>query len=164
MRRVVHHSSVTPLRPARTLALPAIAAVLSVSALPLIVSACESGLPPNAPTLPSAPEREAVLGDAGAPRAATQPDAAHAAPMNARTLFVRESYAECEGEGRMRCLQVRETDHAEWTLFYGRIEGFTYEEGLRYELRVESVASAGPRADAPRRHLRLIEILSKAKP
>jgi len=162
MPRVLDHSSVTPpRRPARTLALPAIVAVLSVSALPLIMSACESGPPPNAPTLPSAPEREAVLGDAGAPRAATLPDAAHAAPM---TLFVRESYAECEGEGRMRCLQVRETDHAEWTLLYGRIEGFTYEEGLRYELRVESVASAGPRADAPRRHLRLIEILSKAKP
>ncbi|TKD08934.1 DUF4377 domain-containing protein [Polyangium fumosum] len=60
--------------------------------------------------------------------------------------------------------QVREADNKEWERFYGRIEGFPYEEGYAYELRVKREPVANPPADASSVKTRLVKIVSKKKP
>lgn len=135
------------------------------SRLPLVfiaTFACSCGAP-TVPTVPSA--------SAGAPTATTAPPPADlggggAPSPKAREgtrLFVREQLADCEGEGPMKCLQVRESEAAEWTLLYSPIQGFDYEEGHAYELRVGALRDAEPPADAPAMRYRLLEIVSKRK-
>jgi hypothetical protein len=80
-----------------------------------------------------------------------------------KTMFVREQRIDCEGEGPMLCMQVRDAGSDEWTLFYGRIEGFTYEEGYAYELRVKVEEVKRPKADASSKRFKLVEIVSKKK-
>lgn len=81
----------------------------------------------------------------------------------AKTLFVDSELVDCEGEGPMKCLRVREGGSDEWTLLYQGIEGFTHEAGTRYELRVEVSEVSDPPADASSRRLRLVEIVSANK-
>ena len=78
------------------------------------------------------------------------------AESGVKTLFVREVRADCEGEGPMKCLQVRESETEPWTLFYASIEGFSYEESYKYELRVKAESNA-------KRRYRLVEVVSKQK-
>jgi hypothetical protein len=76
---------------------------------------------------------------------------------------VHEKRNDCQGEAAMKCLQVRESRDAPWRNFFGRIEGFEYEEGNAYELRVEVTPVPSPPADAPNQRYRLVEIVSKSK-
>lgn len=80
-----------------------------------------------------------------------------------KTLFVKEALVDCEGEGPMKCMQVRESDKADWTLFYGKIEGFNYEESYRYEIRVEVTSRGNSPADSSSLRYRLVEVVSKKK-
>ncbi len=103
--------------------------------------------PAPLPTVPVAPAPPATAPDAPEPQ----------------TLFVHEKRNDCQGEAPMKCLQVRESDSDPWRNFFGRIEGFEYEEGHAYELRVEVTQVAAPPADAPNQRYRLIEVVSKRK-
>jgi hypothetical protein len=80
-----------------------------------------------------------------------------------KTLFVADALVDCEGEGPTKCMRTRASEGEPWTLFYGRIEGFTYEEGNAYELRVEVTEVPNPPADAPSLAHRLVEVVSKKK-
>ena len=64
-----------------------------------------------------------------------------------RTIEVDSRLAECSGVGPMQCLQVRDAADQPWRLFYGQIEGFTFEPGYRYRLQVEEIPVANPPAD-----------------
>lgn len=81
----------------------------------------------------------------------------------AQTMFVHESMVDCEGVSPMRCMQVRATDSEDWTWFYDRIEGFEYEPGYRYELRVEVTDVDNPPADGSSKRYRLVQVVSKKK-
>ena len=70
---------------------------------------------------------------------------------------------DCMGEGPRKCMQVRESESDPWTMFYDRIEGFTYEEGHAYELRVALEKTPNPPADGSSLRYRLVEIISKQK-
>lgn len=100
--------------------------------------------------------------DSGASEAATTSDGGPA-NTSTKTLFVKEALVDCEGEGPMQCMQVREGGSDEWVLFYDRIEGFTYEEGYAYELRVAVEPRAKPPADASSLRYRLLEVVTKEK-
>jgi hypothetical protein len=124
----------------------------------------------QAPAHPTAPIASATSSDA--PSASNAPSAAGSAAQGSgdagamgvtKTLFVREMRADCEGEGPMKCLQVRESESDPWTLFYSRIDGFDYEEGYAYELRVEVLPDPRPPADGSSRRYRLVEVVSKHK-
>ena len=78
-----------------------------------------------------------------------------------QTLFVHENRVDCEGAMPMKCLQVRESEHDEWSYFYSTIEGFDYEESFRYELRVEVEPVANVPMDKTVTHYRLLEVVSK---
>jgi hypothetical protein len=80
-----------------------------------------------------------------------------------KALFVRDVRADCEGEGPMKCLQVRESESEPWALFYASIAGFTYEESYAYELRVKPDESAKPAAGGASRRYRLVTVVSKTK-
>jgi hypothetical protein len=100
------------------------------------------------------------------PAATPSPAAVAPAPpaaATAQTLFVRERRNDCQGEAPMKCLQVRESPGDPWRNFFGRIEGFDYEEGTTYELRVEVTPVASPAADASSLRYRLVEVLSQRK-
>ena len=134
-----------------------------------VVLAALAACGPEATTAPTAPVStgtstvEAPSAPPDAPDAASGSAAAPDASKDERTLFVHEKRVDCEGEGPRKCLQVRESESADWTLFYSSIEGFKHEEGTRYVLRVSVEKVARPMADASSLKYKLIEIVSQKK-
>jgi hypothetical protein len=125
-----------------------------------LIAGCAStpqGLAPDASTTSTASAPPIASGSP----AETAPVKPPAAP--GKTLFVDSREVECEGEGVTKCLRVRESEAGEWTLFYRTIEGFSFEPGYSYELRVEVSERANPPADASKLRHRLVEIVSKRK-
>ena len=78
-----------------------------------------------------------------------------------RTLYVAHFRVDCVGVAPMKCLQVRDTPDAEWRMFYDQIQGFDYEEGYDYELRVRTEEVNNPPADASSIRWILEEVVSK---
>jgi heat shock protein HslJ len=78
-----------------------------------------------------------------------------------RTLQVAPSRMECTGVAPDMCLQVRESSSAPWTLLHGAIEGFRYEPGFLYEIRIREEAVANPPADASSIRRILVSVVSK---
>jgi hypothetical protein len=76
-------------------------------------------------------------------------------------LEVAEQQVPCVGMAPQQCLQVRERSDAPWTLFYDGIEGFTYEPGFRYLLRVAVRQVPNPPADGSSLAYRLVDVLTK---
>jgi hypothetical protein len=125
-----------------------------LAALPVACTSAASG-PTEVPPQTTAPSATPPA-PAPAPSAATT-----ATPRGTvKTLFVDAKRVPCEGEGVTECLRVRESPTGEWTLFYRTIEGFRFEPGNTYELRVEVTAVSDAPADASSLHHRLVEIVS----
>jgi hypothetical protein len=118
-------------------------------------AAC-GGEPPNTPAVPS-------VTTAKPPDATTTPDASAGEAATTKTLYIREMRADCEGEGPRKCLQVRESENGEWTLFYAPIKGFKYEEGTKYAIKVSVEKVLKPMADASSLSYTLVEIVSQQK-
>ncbi len=78
-----------------------------------------------------------------------------------KTLFVGPELVDCVGVGPQKCMQVRQSEDAEWTLFYDQIVGFEYEPGYEYELRVSETKIDNPPADASSLELTLVEVVRK---
>ena len=74
-------------------------------------------------------------------------------------VTVGSELKDCEGVAPMKCFEVNEQ------LFYESIEGFDYEEGYVYRLRIERTdlypGEKEPPQDASRYSYRLIEVVSK---
>lgn len=86
-------------------------------------------------------------------------------PRLVETVFVSHLTVPCMGVGPMTCLQVRRDPNAEWTLFYGGIEGFSPEPGYAYAIEVEIIRRSSPiPADASDRRYRLRRIIWRALP
>ena len=59
-------------------------------------------------------------------------------------------------------IKIKKNINDDWTIIpIGGIEGFSYEEGFSYLLRVEKIHIADPPADAPNIRYKLIKVLSK---
>lgn len=78
-----------------------------------------------------------------------------------RMLEVDSRLAECSGVGRQQCMRVRDGSDQPWRLFYGAIEGFTFEPGYRYRLKVEEIPVENPPADASSVRTVLVEMVRK---
>ena len=76
-------------------------------------------------------------------------------------LEVAPERAPCRGEAEQQCLMVRTSPDEPWQYFYGAIEGFTWEKGYQYRLRVGRRATGETIADASTWAYRLLEVLSK---
>jgi len=76
-----------------------------------------------------------------------------------KTIFVGPELVDCVGVAPQKCLQVRESEDTDWSLFYGQIIGFEYEPGYEYELRVTETEKENPAADAPSLEVTLVEVV-----
>ena len=85
------------------------------------------------------------------------------APANEKTLYVGPNLVDCVGVATQKCMQVREKPEDPWKLFYDQIEGFQYEEGYLYELKVTETPVANPPADSSALKLTLVEIVDQTK-
>ena len=65
-----------------------------------------------------------------------------------RFIYVAPEKAQCVGVAPMECLQIRESEDEPWTLYYGNIEGFEFQEGNAYRLRIKEFDVPNPPADA----------------
>lgn len=79
------------------------------------------------------------------------------------TLEVAPNTVACTGEAPQRCLLVRAPSDQAWTRFYGRIDGFTHEEGYRYRIEVDRQRVANPPADGSAFRYRLLRIVSRER-
>lgn len=79
-------------------------------------------------------------------------------------MQVKESKVHCTGVGPMACLQVKTAKEKEWTYFYNNIEGFDFEPGYRYKLKVEKTKHEGNLpADASAYTYKLKKVVYKKK-
>jgi len=69
----------------------------------------------------------------------------------------------CTGVAPMQCLQVRERANQPWQHHYGDIEGFQFEPGTAYRLRISEIKVANPPADAPDRRWVLETIVEQIR-
>jgi heat shock protein HslJ len=85
-------------------------------------------------------------------------------PAIEKTLWVGAERVPCGMAGPPECLRVSEDPAAGWTLLRGEINGFAYEEGNAYELRVrQRRASAAPAAVLEGAQLELIEVVRETR-
>ena len=85
------------------------------------------------------------------------------AQAGTKTLFVDAELIDCEGEGPMKCMRIRESEAADWELLYTGIEGFDHQPGTGYELLVKVENVDDPPADGSSRRLVLVKIVSEKK-
>lgn len=79
-------------------------------------------------------------------------------------LIVKENKVPCTGVAPTECLQVKEGKDKNWKYFYESIQGFTYEPGYEYKLKVEKNKRTGiiP-ADAAEYTYKLKKVVRKKK-
>ncbi|MEZ4793778.1 MAG: DUF4377 domain-containing protein [Gelidibacter sp.] len=82
---------------------------------------------------------------------------------NEKTIYVADTMVNCTGAAAQKCLQIKENEKDNWTNFYSAIEGFDYEAGYSYKLKVEVSKIENPPADAPSEKYILVEVLDKTK-
>jgi len=78
-------------------------------------------------------------------------------------LFVQHHKASCQGEGVRLCMLVRDSDQSPWIYFYDQIEGFEYDWGYQYELRVQTTEIENPPADGSSMAFSLIDQVNKVR-
>lgn len=81
--------------------------------------------------------------------------------QHSQTWWVAAQTRECYGVMPQQCLLVKKKQDAEWNNFYDQIEGFTYQKGFEYKLRIAVTPIEQPMADGSDRRYTLLNILSK---
>lgn len=97
-----------------------------------------------------------------APAKPAKPVAA-AEQTTTRLIYVAPERRLCTGVAPMQCLQVRERANQPWQHHYGEIEGFQFEPGTAYRLRISEIKVANPPADAPDRRWVLETIVEQIR-
>lgn len=82
---------------------------------------------------------------------------------DSKTIWVAHRRVDCIGVAPQKCYLIKNTQYEDWRFWYGEIEGFEYEEGYAYELRVVEKEIDNPPADAPGIVLELVEVLLKVE-
>ena len=77
------------------------------------------------------------------------------------TLDVASARVPCQGAFPQECFIIRQLPDTNWTGFYDSIDGFDYEPGFEYTIRVARRAVRNPPADASSFVYRLLSILRK---
>jgi hypothetical protein len=78
-----------------------------------------------------------------------------------QTFYVASFTRTCQGMIEMQCMLVKEDPAGEWQNFYDAIEGFTYEPGYEYVLKVGWREIPNPPQDSGSRAYWLIEVVEK---
>ncbi len=64
------------------------------------------------------------------------------------------------GVMKTQCLQYKTSANGEWLNFYGEIDGFTWEQGKTYKLKIRQEKIANPPADASSIKTSLVKVLA----
>lgn len=80
-----------------------------------------------------------------------------------QTFIIAPQKVECYGPFPRECLEVKESPTAKWTLFYSDIDGFNYQPGYEYVLKVNAQDIPIPLADQSSVNYTLNKIVSKTK-
>ena len=78
-----------------------------------------------------------------------------------KTIYVGPLLVDCQGEGPQKCMLVEENPGDEYTLFYGQIEGFEFEDGYEYKLVVKEEQVADPPAGGSSLKWSLVRVENK---
>jgi heat shock protein HslJ len=78
-------------------------------------------------------------------------------------LYVADHLVDCQGEGNQKCMLVKGKIVDNWSTLYDNIEGFDYEEGYEYLLKVKVKKVKNPPADASSIKFILVEVYEKKK-
>lgn len=83
--------------------------------------------------------------------------------MTEKTLWVNSAKVDCVGVGPMQCYQIKESEEDPWMFFYQQIDGFDFQPGYIYRLKVqvESLDIEETLADKSNLEYTLVEVLSK---
>lgn len=77
------------------------------------------------------------------------------------TMYVAPQKAPCELWFPTECLLVRPTPTADWEYFTNTIDGFVWEPGFSYRIRVIIREIENPPADGSSLEYRLVQVLEK---
>ena len=77
------------------------------------------------------------------------------------TYTIAPEKGDCYGMRPMKCLQVKKEQATTWSNFYSAIEGFEYEPGYTYVLRVKEKKIKNPPADGSSIRYVLKKVVSK---
>ncbi len=138
------------------------------------LAACDAAIPgaesevPEAedPVTDAAPENveapeETIPEEAAEPAEEPAPEEDLEAGGRIVTAWIGPELVDCVGVGPQKCMQVKTNPDDEYGLFYDQIEGFAYEEGYEYELRVLVEPVQDPPADASALIFTLVEVISQ---
>lgn len=78
-----------------------------------------------------------------------------------KTLYIGSELVDCVGVAPMKCMLVKENPDDEYQFFYDELEGFTFEPGFTYAVRVLVEPVANAPADASSLKYTLIEVVSQ---
>ncbi len=80
-----------------------------------------------------------------------------------KKFFINSKQADCTGVGPMKCLQFKEKKDDAWKFLYQPIEGFDFEPGYLYTLKIKQTTIANPPADGSSVRYTLKKVISKEK-
>lgn len=80
-----------------------------------------------------------------------------------KTFIIASQTVDCTGVTPMKCLQFKEKESDNWGNFYSNIEGFTYEPGFEYVLKVKTEKIKNPPIDGSSIKYSLVSQVSKIK-
>jgi len=87
----------------------------------------------------------------------------NSAESNEKIMIVGPQLVDCEGVSPMKCMQVKAEESDNWEYFYGNIQGFNYESGYEYVIKVKVEEVRNPPADGSSQQYTLITQVSKTK-
>ena len=76
-------------------------------------------------------------------------------------LYVNSELIDCVGVAVQQCMLVRENPNSDWKNFYDQINGFEFQNGYEYKLKIKVTEIKNPPADASSLKYSLVEILEK---
>lgn len=80
-----------------------------------------------------------------------------------KIIYISDAKVDCVGVAPQKCLQIKEEGKTDWTNFYDQIEGFNYEVGFFYKIKVDVLKIENPPADGSSLKYKLIEVLDQSK-
>lgn len=84
-------------------------------------------------------------------------------PSYAQKIRVNSEKNECVGLVPQLCLQVKFKSSTEWQNFYAPIEGFNFEPGYEYLIKIKTIDVKNPPADCSTKRYVLKRIIKKTK-
>ncbi|WP_299394441.1 DUF4377 domain-containing protein [uncultured Gelidibacter sp.] len=80
-----------------------------------------------------------------------------------KIIYVKNASVACADDASQKCLQIKTSEDAPWTNFSGTIDGFDYEEGNFYKLKVSVSSAENTSAEAPQPSYTLVRIEEQTK-